>query len=274
MAAKPRQFASGFEFVKGPAFDRNGNLFVVNVQGGYLSKITPRGRVSRFVHTGGGPNGAKFHANSDLYVCDSGLRAILSVSPDGMFTKIVTECEGTALKGPNDLVFSKDGGFYFTDPLGSSLENRIGAVYRVTPDNKVLRFAQGYAWPNGVALSADERRLFLAESNTRRIHTFALRPDGLAAAGRVHAELPPGGSPDGMAFDVEGNLYVAHFGTGKIVVLDTWGNIARELPAGGQKPTNLAFGGKNRRFLYVTEAETNSVYVLKNDIPGLPLFGN
>lgn len=273
MAVTPKKFASGFEFAEGPAFDREGNLYVVNIQGGYIAKISPRGKVSRFCETGGGPNGAKFHADGDLYVCDAKLRAILCVSPNGMFTKVVTECDGNPLLGPNDLVFAADGGYYFSDPLGSSVQNPIGAVYRVDPKSRVTRFASGFAFPNGVALSPDEKRLYLAESRTRRIHSFALRADGMPAAARVHAELPPGGDgPDGMAFDVEGNLYVAYYGMGKIYVIDQWGRITKELPAGGPNPTNVAFGGKGRKTLYITEAKTNCVYTIKNDIPGWPLF--
>jgi len=275
MAAKPHRFATGFQFTEGPAFDREGNLFVVNVKGGYISKITPRGRVSTFVNTGGAPNGAKFHANGHLFVCDCALRAILDVAPDGTFRKAVTEWNGSQLRGPNDLVFASNGSYYFTDPEGSSLENAIGAVYHVNADGKVERVTQGMAYPNGVVISADGRRLFVAETLTLRIHEFALQPSGMPAAGRIHAELQPGGiGPDGMAFDVEGNLYVAYYGMGKVVVLDMWGTVIRELPAGGKNPTNLAFGGKERRYLYITETETNSVYVLKNDIPGTPLFGD
>lgn len=274
MAREPKQFASGFEFVEGPAFDRKGNLFVVNVHGGYISKITPRKKVSVFVDTGGGPNGAKFNRYDHLFVCDYKLKAILHILPDGTFSKVVTECDEEPLRGPNDLVFSGDGGYFFTDPTDSTIENPIGAVYRVDAGGNVKRFAQGFAYPNGVAISEDERRLFLAETCTRRIHAYALRPDGMPAAARIHAELPEGGvGPDGMALDMEGNLYIAYYGAGVIVVLDEWGNLAEELPAGGKNPTNVAFGGKGRRYLYITEAETNAVYVHKRRIPGLPLFG-
>ena len=274
MARKPSRFACGFEFVEGPAFDREGNLFVVNLQGGYISKIGPRKKVSIFVHTGGAPNGAQFHANGHLFVCDCKLKAILDIAPDGPISRTITGWEKSLLQGPNDITFSSDGGYYFTDPEGSSLENPIGNVYRVHPDSSVLLFAQGLAYPNGIVVSQAERRLFVSETFTRYIHAFALRADGMLAAGQVLAELPPGGvGPDGMALDVEGNLYVAYYGYGRIMVLNQWGTVIREIPAGGPNPTNVAFGGKERQYLYITEAETNCVYTIKNDVPGLPLFG-
>jgi gluconolactonase len=275
MAKTPSRYASGFEFVEGPAFDREGNLFVVNLKGGYISRITPRKKVSEFVNTGGGPNGAKFHANGHLFVCDCKLKMVLDIAPDGTAVDAISGWEKSLIQGPNDMVFTEDGGFYFTDPEGSSAENPIGAVYRVNTDGTMSQFAPGLAYPNGVAVLNEERRLFVAETMTLTIHEFALGPDWMSRAGQVHTELPPGGvGPDGMAFDVEGNLYVAYYGYGKVMVLDQWGNISREIDAGGQNPTNVAFGGKERRFLYITETETDSVYVIKNDTPGMALFGD
>ena len=274
MAGAPKRFASGFEFVEGPAFDSEETLHVVNVKGGYISKVSPRGKVTQFVNTNGAPNGAKFDAHGHLYVCDCKLQAILDIAPDGLFSKVVTESDGKPLKGPNDLVFDMEGGYYFTDPEGSNMENPIGTVHRVDPGGNVSTFAQGLAYPNGIVVSEDQRRVFIAETFTRYIHSYALRPDGMAAASRVHGELPKGGlGPDGMALDVEGNLYVAYYDAGTIVVLDPWGNVKEELDAGGKRPTNVAFGGKDRTKLFITETETDSIYVHKVKVPGLPLYG-
>jgi gluconolactonase len=274
MAHKVKLYASGFGFPEGPAFDRDGNLFIVNLQGGYLSKITCRKRSTKWIETGGTPNGSKFHHDGRLFVCDSGLRAILDVAPDGSFTKAVTNCDGEEFRGPNDLVFSSDGGFYFTDPVGSSAENPIGSVYRVNPDGTTHRGAQNLAFPNGICLSADGRRLFVAETHLHRIHEYALNANGLCAAGRIHTELPhEGEGPDGMALDIEGNLYVAAYGMGKILIVDRWGHITDEIELPGKTPTNVAFGGRGRKKLFITETETNSVYVVKIGIAGLPLYG-
>jgi len=84
----------------------------------------------------------------------------------------------------------------------------------------------------------------------------------------VFAETPGGVGGDGVAFDVEGNLYMAHFGTGEISVFSPDGELLEKLPAGGMKPTNVAFGGEDMMELYVTEVETNSVYRLRPGIAG------
>ena len=274
MAEKPKLYASGLDFPEGPAFDKNGTLHVVNLKGGTVSQIASRKRVSKFVHTDGAPNGAQFHANGHLFVCDAKRQAILDIAPDGSIVEAVTECDGERLRGPNDLIFSDDGGYYFTDPAGSSLENQTGAVYRVDPDGTLHRCAQNLAFPNGVCLSPDGRRLYVAETHTRHIHEFALNASGMCAAGRLHSELPEGGEgPDGMAVDEEGMLYVAWYGMGKVVVLDKWGATVDEIALPGSRPTNVAFGGKEHRFLYITETETNSVYAVKNTTPGHRLYG-
>jgi gluconolactonase len=97
-------FANGFKFPEGPAFDRSGNLFAVDVDTGDISKISPEGQVKTFVNTGGGPNGAKFHTNRDLYVADR-QKGIIAISPDGKTRVIVDHYQGKRFNGPNDLVF-------------------------------------------------------------------------------------------------------------------------------------------------------------------------
>ena len=74
-------FAKGFTFPEGPVFDRHGNLFVVDVDTGDISKISPKGEMKTFINTGGEPNGARFHANGDLYVADR-VKGIIAISPD------------------------------------------------------------------------------------------------------------------------------------------------------------------------------------------------
>lgn len=112
-------FAKGFRFPEGPAFDRNGNLFIVNIESGDISKITPEGQVKTFVNTGGAPNGARFHPNGDLYVADR-QKGIITVSPDGKIRVVLDHYLGRKFNGPNDLIFDSRGNLYFTDPHGST----------------------------------------------------------------------------------------------------------------------------------------------------------
>lgn len=263
-------FANGFKFPEGPAFDRDGNLFVVDVETGDISKISPEGLVKTFVNTGGAPNGAKFHANRDLYVADRKM-GIIAISPNGEIRVIVDHYQGKKFNGPNDLIFDSRGNLYFTDPHGSSAENPFGCVYRFSSDGEMACLASGLAFPNGLVLSRDEKYLFVADTRKNRILRYVLDPP---VRSYIFSQLSGGWGPDGMAFDVAGNLYVAHYGGGDVIILNPEGEPVERIPVGGLHPTNVAFGGPDRRILFVTEVGTGSIYRFNTDHPGLPLFGD
>jgi gluconolactonase len=103
-----------------------------------------------------------------------------------------------------------------------------------------------------------------------RVLKFLLTKDGLLVKPEVFIELP-GGDPDGIAFDVDGNLYIAHFGTGKVYIVNPSGEIISEFKTPGKKTTNVEFGGPDYKTLFITDAESNAVYSVQNDIAGLKL---
>ncbi len=263
-------FAEGFKFPEGPAFDRDGNLFVVNVETGDISRISPEGQVNTFINTGGAPNGAKFHPSGDLFVADR-KKGIIAVSPDRKTRVIADLYQGKAFNGPNDLIFDSRGNLYFTDPHGSSAENPFGCLYRLSTAGQLVCLASGLAFPNGLVLSRDERYLFVADTRKNRILRYVLEPPPFRSY--VFSQLSGGWGPDGMAFDVAGNLYVAHYGGGDVAVVNPKGELVERIPVPGLHPTNVAFGGFERRTLYVTEVETGSVYRFRTDYPGLPMYG-
>lgn len=263
-------FADGFKFPEGPAFDRDGNLFIVNVDTGDISKISPEGRGETFVNTGGAPNGAKFHADGDLFIADR-KKGIIAVSPQGEMRVIADHYQGQKLNGPNDLIFDPHGNLYFTDPHGSSAENPVGCVYRVSSDGKITCLADRLAFPNGLALSPDEKYLFVADTRKNRILRYVLDPP---VRSYLFSQLNGGWGPDGMTFDLAGNLYVAQYGGGVVMVIDPKGELVERITVRGLFPTNVAFGGADRKTLYVTEVETGSVYFFRTDCPGLPLYGD
>jgi gluconolactonase len=262
--------AKGFKFPEGPVCDRNGHLFVVDVEMGAISEISPDGRVKTIVNTGGAPNGAKFHTNGDLYIADR-QKGIVAISPAGKMRVIVDHYQGRRLNGPNDLVFDSAGCLYFTDPHGSSAENPCGSMYRVTPDGEMTCLASGLAFPNGLALSRDGKFLFVADTRKNRILRYVLDPPPVRSY--LFSQLSGGWGPDGIAFDTAENLYVAHYGGGAVLVVDPKGELIERVAVGGLYPTNVAFGGPDGRTLYVTEAETGSVYFFRTEYPGLLLYG-
>jgi len=262
--------AGGFQFPEGPAFARDGTLYLVNLEGGYISRVPPGGQPEVFHPTGGRPNGLAIHKDGSLYVADSGLRAVLRVDPETKEQQAVAGAfRGRPFNGPNDLCFGPDGTLFFTDPLHSSAENPIGKVYRLTPAGRLSVVLDGLAFPNGLCLSEDASILYLAETKRHRILRCRLDAAGRCREWDVYAQVE--GGPDGMALDLRGNLYVALYGRGAVGVIPPGGGSVTYLPVDGPRPTNVAFHGER---LYVTEAATGTLQVLSIGVPGLPLYSH
>jgi sugar lactone lactonase YvrE len=235
-------------------------------------------------NTGGIPVALAFGPDGALYVTDEGRRAIVRVDPDGRLDDLITDWSGhdavERLNGPNDLAFDEAGHLYFSDPWTSSPRNPIGAVYGHDHRRGVLhRIDTGMWFPNGVVVK--DGTLLVAETFRRVIWTYELEGDGRAGGKRLFAELPdvvdaprlPADEqellgvdhvcgPDGMALDVDGNLYVAHFGSGAIYVLGDDGRVVDRLEVPGRCPTNVCFAGPDHDLLVVTLDDTGEVVVL------------
>ena len=271
--AKAVKLAEGFEFCEGPAFSPGGWLYLVNLQGGYISRVSMTGETAR-VADSPGPNGGQFDADGNYVVCECKRKAIVAVSAAGEISTLVDACDGEPFNGPNDVAIDADGGFYFSDPDGSSLENRIGAVYYARPDRTVVRVADGLAYPNGVNITVDRSAVIVSETLTRQLLLYERRPDGTLHRRRLFCQLVGGVGPDGMCFDQDGNLYVAHFGSACVDVIDPAGERIGALATPGENPTNCCFGPPGSEYassLFVTETVTNAVWRYDVGVPGMPL---
>ena len=268
--------AAGWESPEGPAFDHHGALFFVSSLPGAIVRVGPDGAAAEWANTGGIPAALAFDPDGVLYVTDSGpsRHGVLTVTPDGTIATLVDAYDGEPFNGCNDLVFAADGTLYFSDPWQTSLENPVGGFYRRFADGRLERLDHGLAFPNGVALAPNGSALFLAETFTNRIYRYPLAPDGAVGSRELFAQLDGGLGPDGMAFDADGTLYVAHYGAGRIDLIDPSGHVVDVLPVPGAEPTNLAFGGPDRRTLVVSENATRSVYRAEVVVPGHPLYGD
>lgn len=220
-------------------------------------------------------NGLVFSSNGYLYACDYKGGRILRIDPIKLSIEIIVSgFNGEKLNRPNDLAFSPQGILYFTDPKSYDKNNRDGSVYAYFPDSgKLLKTAEGLAFPNGIAFSNDGKNLFVCESAMERILKFPVNADGALGEMTEFVKLP-GGDPDGIAFDENGNLYAAHFGGSAVYVINPMGKIIDKIFTPGKKPSNVEFGGEDMRDLYVTEDETNCVYVVRTIIPGKILFSS
>ena len=272
----PVLIARGMGFAEGVNFDRDGTLYCVDIPNGNVCRLRPGGALEVWVHTGGGPNGTRFGPGGDLFVADCDRHVVLRLAArTGAETVYAASCDGQPFNGPNDLCFGPDGTLYFTDPFGSSLENRVGAVYAVAPGGAVARVAGGLAFPNGVMVTPDGAALVVGETHTGLLRRYSLDParpyEELAPLATLSPSSPPPdeAGPDGFAYGADGNLYVAHYGSGFVQVIAPGGALLASLPAGGPTPTNVAFWQDS---LYVTEGNSGSLYRLDVGVREQPTF--
>lgn len=283
---QPQLYATGFEFAEGPAFDHDGSLYVVNYRGkGHIGRITKDGTASIWCDLNqlaplegkrAQANGLKVDIEDRLIVADAGGGRLLRISADGKRAEVLADrFDGMRFNAINDVALDKKGNIFFSDPGGSSRDNPIGAIYRFAIATKqVTQLATGFAFPNGLAVTPDQTRLCLAESQKYRVLIFDLDEEGLANQ-RVLTEFPreddgviKGGefSPDGMIFDAAGRLYVAMWTGGVINVIDVpSGKLLRQYDAGGSQATNCHFYGG---FLYTTVAAKEAVFRLPLGVEG------
>jgi gluconolactonase len=246
------------KYCEGVCFDHAGQGYIS--WGKSITRFALDGKNEVWAETGA-PNGHKILADGTHLVCDASQHAVLHLSADGkQLDPASKECDGQPLRGPNDLTLDKaNGGFYFSDPGGSSREKPIGTVHYVDRAGKTHLLDDGLAFPNGIALSADGSKLYLAESQTNQIHIYDVTGPGKLGKRKRFADLPkhPSGDhlrdqPDGICLDAAGNLYVAHYGMKQVQVLDSSGKLIRQYDGGNVTTSNVAFGGPNMNQLFIT----------------------
>lgn len=247
-------------YSEGVVFDHKG--FGYLSEGARIVRFTVDGKHETFA-TPGRPNGHKILADGTHVVCDGSQHAMIHLDVDGtMLDPFATECEGKALRGPNDVTLDvPNGGFYFTDPGGSNLDNPIGTVHYVNSQGVTYLVDEGgLGFPNGIVLTPDGKTLYLAESLSNRILAYEVKAPGKVGSRTVFAELPAkdpelgqiNNLPDGICLDVNGNLFVAHYGMRQVQVLSPKGELLVTLASGNLTTSNVAFGGPNMDQLFVT----------------------
>jgi gluconolactonase len=175
-------------------------------------------------------------------------------------------------RGINDLIFDRAGNLYFTDQGQTGLHDPTGRLYRLRANGQLDLLLSNVPSPNGVALSADERVLYLAVTRGNAVWRVPLLNDGsVSKVGLFFTSNGPSG-PDGLAVDTKGRLVVANPGLGCAWVLDhrAQPEVVIRSPLGSSL-TNVAFGGSGRQWLYCTESTSGSILKVELDAPGLPL---
>ncbi len=297
-----REIASGLEFPEGPIALDDGSVLVVEIRRGTLSRVRSDGRVEVVAETGGGPNGAAIGPDGCVYICNNGgfewhdldgltlpgnqpadysggriQRVHLST---GVVEDVYTACDGRPLRGPNDLVFDATGGFWFTDHGKTRPRDRDRTgVFYARPDGSMIReVIFPLDAPNGIGLSPDGKRLYVAETFTGRVWSW-----DIVGPGEVQpaSPLPPGGTLlaglagyqmlDSLAVDAEGWVCIATLVNGGITAISPDGTRLEHTPTPDLLTTNICFGGADRRTAYITLSGTGKLVSMPWPRRGLAL---
>ena len=257
--------ATGYLFVEGPAWSRDGFLVFSDVPSNKLLEFKAGEKPAQLRANSNGAMGNAYDAQGRLYSCETHSRRITRTDKKGKVETFVDRYEGKHFNAPNDIAVRKDGHVYFTDPAFGNQEDTRDldyfGVYHVSPRGEVELIAKPKGRPNGIALSPNGRILYVSNSDERNIRAYDLDGKGAASNERV---LVSGidGIPDGLRTDEKGNLYLA---ANKIEVYTPEGKPLGSI-ALGETPSNCTFGDEDLQSLYVT-ART-SVYRIRLDVKG------
>ena len=265
------------DYSEGVVVDHDGNLFFSH--GRAVTKVRPDGSHEVWAETGA-PNGHKVLADGTHLICDGSQHAVLHLDPLAReLAPEAIESEGNPLRAPNDLTLdTPNGGVYFTDPGGSSLENPIGTIHYIDADHKTRKIAEGLAFPNGIVLRPDGKELLVCESKKNRVLAYPVAGPGKLGPSRVLVDLPAKGDgqidnqPDGIALDADGNLYIAHYGMRQVQVVRPDGEVIRRYPGGNLTTSNVAFAGPKMDQLYLTGGQPGALFRLELGVQGLTIL--
>ena len=269
-------------YCEGVVFDHQGRGYISWAD--TITQFTLDGQNKVWAKTGA-PNGHKILADGTHLVCDASRHAVLRLDADGKeLPPASTECDGKKLRGPNDLTLdTPNGGFYFTDPGDSGVQNPIGTIHYVDKTGKTHLCAGGYAYSNGIVLTPDGKTILVAESQANKVWRYSVLSPGKLSERTLFADLPKkegeqiDNQPDGMCLDAAGNLYVAHYGMKQVQVLSPEGKLLARYPGGNMTTSNVAFGGPNHDQLFVTgglgaEAGGGGLFRLDLGVKGLVIL--
>lgn len=296
--------AEGLGFPEGPIAMPDGSVILVEIRRQTLTRVFPDGARETIAELPGGPNGAALGPDGRVYVCNNGgfeWQEVMgqTISGDassdyrggsiqavdlksGAIETLYTEVDGHRLSGPNDLVFDRTGGFWFTDHGKAFGRTRdIGGLFYARPDgSKIIEAAFPIFSANGVGLSPDEETVYVADTFSSRLIALDLSgpgeiaPSALPVPGRSVATLQGYQFLDSLAVEEGGAVCVATLLNGGITVITGDGAEIDRVTLPDFFPTNICFGGADRRDAYVTLSGTGRLAKMRWPRPGLALNFN
>jgi gluconolactonase len=295
----------GLAFPEGPMAMNDGSVILTEMELGALTRVTPDGKKERVADCGGMTNGAAIGPDGAIWVANNGGAFTMTknnglnfpgATPDshkggmiqrvdmnpGKVETIYDACDGRRLVAPNDLVFDKQGGIWFTDHgCGIPDGRKYGALcYATTDGSKISRQRDHFISPNGVGLSPDEKTVYMADTNIGRLWAFDIAEPGVLAAsagfgpGRNVATMPGYQLFDSLAVEADGRVCVATILNGGITAIDPSDGAFEHFPFPDLITTNICFGGADMRDAWVTCSTTGKLFKCRWPRPGLKLNFN
>ncbi|MRR07548.1 MAG: SMP-30/gluconolactonase/LRE family protein [Deltaproteobacteria bacterium] len=290
-------FAQNLSAPEGPVLlpDQSWLIVEMGPSKGCITHISADGKSRRIIGKIGRPNGLAVDKDGTIWVAESvNPPSLVKVTMGGDLEVMLTRCDGTSFLFPNDLAFGPDGALYLTD--SGILFNQLvtpggvirhdfmdipmdGRIYRIDVKTKhVETIDSGFRFTNGLAFGPD-KNLYVAETLTGMIYRYRCADGKVVGRREAFGQIIDRGKgsrafhgPDGMAFGLNGCLYVAVYGQGNITVLGPDGTVVGRIATKGAKPTNVAFGAPGERKIYVTEDEYGVIEAIDVDTDGLPLY--
>jgi gluconolactonase len=273
--ASGRSVPSGGCFLEGPAFDREGNLYVVDIPYGRIFRISPRAEWELVVEYEGEPNGLQIHQDGRIFLADYRNGLMLLDPTSGRVSPLLSGYNAERFKGLNDLVFAANGDLYFTDQGQTGLNDPTGRVYRLRAAGRLELLVDSIPSPNGLVLNGAETILYLAVTRANAVWRLPLLPDGTVSRMGVFLQLSGGRGPDGMAIDERDGLAVAHPDMGAVWVFNHRGEpLFRVNSPRSELVTNCAYGGPDRRILYIVDSVAGCILTAPLPTPGRAMYSH
>jgi gluconolactonase len=260
--AQVEKIDDGFQFVEGPVW-KDGALLFSDIPASTVYRWTADSGSAIYYNPSGNSNGLALDLAGNLLLAQHGKRQVARLEANGSETVLAAMYDGKKLNSPNDIAVKSDGAIFFTDPpygINSSQEE-LGfyGIYRLSPSGVLQLLDATLYRPNGIVFSPDESKLYVCDSDARRIYVWDVLADTVIVNKRQFAYMSPAGNADGMKVDPEGHLFAA--GPLGIWVYDTSGTILDTILVPGQT-TNCNWGDADGQTLYITSGA--AVYRVRN----------
>ncbi|WP_338393746.1 SMP-30/gluconolactonase/LRE family protein [Fulvitalea axinellae] len=255
-------FTQGAE---GPAVRSDGVLFSLNFEkSGTVGQVDDKGNVSLFLQLPGDShgNGTRFDSKGNMLIADQPGHRILKVDANTKDVSVYAEFGGP--NEPNDIAIMDNDIIFVADPF---FQAGTGRLWRVLTDGTVKLMDEELDAVNGIEVSPDNRTLYVNTTNTRKLLAYDLDENGNLSNKRLLLTFPDY-ALDGMRCDEDGHLWIARWEKGTVVYVSPNGLIIKEVRTTGKRPSNVAFGGKDGKTLFITEQERGVIEQFRVDVPG------